>query len=155
MRYTNTYAERQDVPDVADLKMQKYLKHKGLKEYKDWLKIGTDPKENKLNYFWLVTAVINIPDYCVVVNKKVYLVEVKGTKRIKESDYIKLEELHRKAEPYDEVFVGIMYFGTGLKKPMWIPFSALKGMWEDKNTIWGYYEKDFLGNPKLYKILPI
>ena len=98
MRYTNTYAERQDVPDVADIKMQKYLKHKGLKEYKDWLKIGTDPKENKLNYFWLVTAVINIPDYCVVVNKKVYLVEVKGTKRIKESDYKNWFNKNKKTE---------------------------------------------------------
>ena len=49
MKYTDSYDDRQSVPDMADEAMQQYLKDAGLVEFKDWLKIGTDPKENKLD----------------------------------------------------------------------------------------------------------
>ena len=67
MKYTDSYDDRQSVPDMADEAMQKYLKDANLVEFKDWLKIGTDPKENKLDLFWYVTKVLLIPDYVVKV----------------------------------------------------------------------------------------
>ena len=47
MKYTDSYDDRQSVPDMGDEAMQQYLKDAGLVEFKDWLKIRTDPKENK------------------------------------------------------------------------------------------------------------
>ena len=93
MKYTDSYDDRQSVPDMADEAMQNYLKAANLVEFKDWLKIGTDPKENKLDLFWYVTKVLLIPDYAVVKNGFIYLVEVKGTLKLKESDYHKIMEM--------------------------------------------------------------
>ena len=97
MKYTDSYDDRQSVPDMADEAMQQYLKDAGLVEFKDWLKIGTDPKENKLDLFWYVTNVLLIPDYAVVKDNFIYLVEVKGTNKIKYSDFKKLQEMHYRA----------------------------------------------------------
>ena len=77
MKYTDSYDDRQSVPDMGDEAMQQYLKDAGLVEFKDWLKIGTDPKENKLDLFWYVTNVLLIPDYAVVKDNFIYLVEIK------------------------------------------------------------------------------
>ncbi len=94
MKYTNTYEERQSVPDMADEAMQNYLVDSGLVEYKDWLKVGTDPKENKLVLFYYVTDILLIPDYVVVGKGLIHLMEVKGTLKLKEADYLKMKKMY-------------------------------------------------------------
>ena len=155
MKYTDSYDDRQSVPDMADEAMQQYLKDAGLVEFKDWLKIGTDPKENKLDLFWYVTNVLLIPDYAVVKDSFIYLVEVKGTNKIKYSDFKKLQEMHYRARRYKPVKVGIMIFKNKTAEPIWVSYEKLYEIWDDPRTEEGYYpEKDVDGKPKLYKVLP-
>ena len=61
------------------LAMFQYLIDAHLVEFKDWLKIGTDPSvKTNLDLFWYVTKVLLIPDYAVVKEWQfIYLVEVK------------------------------------------------------------------------------
>ena len=51
--YKDSYKDRNSGEDMADLAMQKYLKDNDCVEYQDYLRIGTDPKENKLDLFSL------------------------------------------------------------------------------------------------------
>ena len=44
MKYTNSWKERQSVPDMADEAMKKYLKNNNLIEGEDWIKLGPEPK---------------------------------------------------------------------------------------------------------------
>ena len=64
--YKDSYKSRNSGDDMADKAMLQYLKDAGLVEYKDYLRIGTDPKVNKLNYFWYATEILLLPDYIVV-----------------------------------------------------------------------------------------
>ena len=155
MKYTDSYDDRQSVPDMADEAMQSYLKAANLVEFKDWLKIGTDPKENKLDLFWYVTKVLLIPDYAVVKNGFIYLVEVKGTLKLKESDYHKIMEMQYRARRYDKVKVGLFYFKHPNAEPKWFSAEKISELWIDPRTEEGHYpEKDVDGKPKLYKVLP-
>ena len=64
-KYTDSYKSRNSGDDMADLAMQKYLADTGSVEFKDYLRIGTDPKVNKLNLFWYATEILLLPDYIV------------------------------------------------------------------------------------------
>ena len=44
MKYTDSYDMRNSGEDMADISMQRYLEAGGHEEYRDWLKVGTDPK---------------------------------------------------------------------------------------------------------------
>jgi hypothetical protein len=155
LKYTDSYDDRQSVPDMADEAMQQYLIDAGLVEYKDWLKIGTDPKENKLDLFWFVTKVLLIPDYAVVKEGFIYLVEVKGTLKLKQSDYHKLMEMNWRARNYKQVKVGLFYFSHPKADPKWFSADKIAELWLDPRTEEGHYpEKDVDGKPKLYKVLP-
>ena len=46
--YKDSYESRNSGEDMADLAMQKHLEANECIEYIDYLRIGTDPKENKL-----------------------------------------------------------------------------------------------------------
>ena len=84
-KYTDSYASRNSGDDMADKAMLKYLKDTGSVEYKDYLRIGTDPKVNKLDLFWYATEILLLPDYIVVRDELIYFVEVKGTNKVKAS----------------------------------------------------------------------
>ena len=104
---------------------------------------------------WYVTKVLLIPDYAVVKNGFIYLVEVKGTLKLKESDYQKLMEMHYKARRYDKVKVGLFYFKNPHAEPKWFHAEKIHDLWIDPRTEEGYYpEKDVDGQAKLYRVLP-
>ena len=86
-KYTDSYASRNSGDDMADKAMLKYLKDTGSVEYKDYLRIGTDPKVNKLDLFWYATEILLLPDYIVVRDEIIYFAEVKGTNKVKSADY--------------------------------------------------------------------
>ena len=85
-KYTDSYESRNSGDDMADLAMQKYLADTGSVEFKDYLRIGTDPKVNKLNLFWYATEILLLPDYIVVRDEMIYFAEVKGTNKLKAAD---------------------------------------------------------------------
>jgi hypothetical protein len=157
MKYTNTYEERQSVPDMADEAMQNYLVDSGLVEYKDWLKVGTDPKENKLDLFYYVTDILLIPDYVVVGKGLIHLMEVKGTLKLKEADYLKMKKMYdiAKDKKRDKVRVWLVYFANPEANPVMWTFKTIKMLWESDKLEEHYYpEVDVDGNKKMYKILP-
>ena len=97
---------------MADLAMQKYLADTGSVEFKDYLRIGTDPKVNKLDLFWYATEILLLPDYIVVRDELIYFVEVKGTNKLKAADYYKIQEMNWKGSKYKQVRIGVMYFAN-------------------------------------------
>tara|TARA_R100001463_G_scaffold54286_1_gene105328 strand:- start:850 stop:1404 length:555 start_codon:yes stop_codon:yes gene_type:complete len=155
-KHTDSYDDRnkKNKYDMADECMQKYLKSEGLIENKDWMKIGTDPKTNDMKLMWLAIQILLIPDYIFVMKDKLYLAEVKGTLRFKESDYLHLKEMYERSEPYDNVRVGITYFAHPDAKPFWLSFARINAQWNDERIPIQYYpELDFEGNKKAYKML--
>ena len=154
-KYTDSYASRNSGDDMADKAMLKYLKDTGSVEYKDYLRIGTDPKVNKLDLFWYATEILLLPDYIVVRDKLIYFVEVKGTNKVKASDYYKIQEMNWKGSKYKQVRIGIMYFANMNAEPKWFSAEKLFDMWKDPRFETKYYpELDFKGNKKPYKELP-
>ena len=130
---------------MADEAMQNYLKAANLVEFKDWLKIGTDPKENKLDFVLVCYKGITlIPDYAVVKNGFIYLVEVKGTLKLKESDYHKLMEMQYRARRYDKVKVGLFYFKHPNAEPKWFSAEKISELWIDPRTEEGHYLRRML-----------
>jgi len=153
--YKDSYESRNSGEDMADIAMQNYLKKIELVEYKDYLRIGTDPKINKLDLFWYATEILLLPDYIVVQKGHIFFIEVKGTKKLKASDYYKLQEMNYKGCKYKEVKVGVMYFSNKNAEPKWYPASVLADIWKDPEVTMKYYpELDFKGNKKAYKELP-
>ena len=152
-KHTNTYQERNKINtyDMADDCMQKHLVSMGLVENKTWMKIGTDPKTNDMDMMWIALQILLIPDYIFVHKDKLWLSEVKGTLKLKESDYLHLQEMYERAAPYDNVNVGLTYFAHPNANPVWFTFEKIQMLWEDESTEVGYYpELDLNGNKKLY-----
>jgi len=153
--YKDSYEDRNSGEDMADLAMQQYLKDNDCVEYQDYLRIGTDPKENKLDLFWYATKVLLIPDYILVRKGYIFFIEVKGTNKLKEEDYFKIQEMAFKGTRFKEVKVGIMYFKSPNAEPVWIDHLKLRDYWIDPRIpIKHYPELDFQGNKKAYKELP-
>ena len=156
MKYTDSYDMRNSGEDMADKAMQQYLRAGGHEEYKDWLKVGTDPKENKLSMFWFATKILLLPDYIMVKNNFIYFIEVKGTNRLKEDDYYKIQEMAYKGSRYKEVKVGLMYFANKYADPKWFNHLDLRDIWMNDDIPMKYYpELDFRGNKKPYKEIPV
>ena len=88
---------------------EQHLTDLGLVKQKDWLKAATRPWEHSIDFFWYYTDIITVPDYIFNRRDKLYLTEVKGTKKIKFFDMVKLRELYDRAKDYPEVKVGITY----------------------------------------------
>ncbi len=154
-KYTDSYASRNSGDDMADLAMQKYLADTGSVEFKDYLRIGTDPKVNKLDMFWYATEILLLPDYIVVTDKMIYFAEVKGTNKLKAADYYKIQEMNWKGSKYKQVRIGVMYFANMNAEPKWYGAEKLFDMWKDPRFETKYYpELDFKGNKKPYKELP-
>lgn len=154
-KYTDSYASRNSGDDMADKAMQKYLADTGSVEFKDYLRIGTDPKVNKLDLFWYATEILLLPDYIVVRDEMIYLAEVKGTNKLKASDYYKIQEMNWKGSKYKQVRIGVMYFANMNAEPKWFSAEKLFDMWKDPRFETKYYpELDFKGNKKPYKELP-
>jgi len=154
-KYTDSYESRNIGDDMADLAMQKYLADTGSVEFKDYLRIGTDPKVNKLDLFWYATEILLLPDYIVVRDELIYFVEVKGTNKLKASDYYKIQEMNWKGSKYKQVRIGVMYFAKINAEPKWYSAEKLFDMWKDPRFETKYYpELDFKGNKKPYKELP-
>lgn len=141
---------------MADDSMQKYLNSIGLVKNETWMKIGTDPKTNNMKKMWLALQILLIPDYIFVHKDKLWLSEVKGTLKLKESDYLHLQEMYERAKPYKEVRVGLTYFKHPNAKPVWFDYKTIEEIWNDESTETGYYpELDMNGNKKLYKVLTV
>jgi hypothetical protein len=141
---------------MADDTMQKYLNSIGLVKNETWMKIGTDPKTNNMQKMWLALQILLIPDYIFVHKDKLWLSEVKGTLKLKESDYLHLQEMYERAKPYKEVRVGLTYFKHPNAKPVWFDYKTIEEIWNDESTETGYYpELDLNGNKKLYKVLTV
>ena len=154
-KYTDSYESRNSGDDMADLAMQKYLADTGSVEFKDYLRIGTDPKVNKLDLFWYATEILLLPDYIVVRDELIYFVEVKGTNKVKAADYYKIQEMNWKGSKYKQVRIGVMYFANMNAEPKWFSAEKLFDMWKDPRFETKYYpELDFKGNKKPYKELP-
>ena len=61
-----------------------------------------------------------------------------------------------KGSRFKEVKVGIMYFKSINADPVWIDHHKLYDYWTDPRIPLQYYpEKDFMGNAKAYKELPV
>ena len=155
-KYTDSYESRNSGEDMADLAMQRHLKNNDCKEYVDYLRIGTDPKENKLDLFWYATKILLVPDYILVRKGFIFFIEVKGTNKLKAEDYYKIQEMAFKGSKYKEVKVGIMYFAHKDAEPVWIDHNKLYDYWIDPRIPMKYYpELDFQGNKKAYKEIPV
>jgi len=157
-KYTNSFEERQNVEDMADVAMLRHLKNTNLSKNVQWAKLGPDAKENYVPAYWLVSQIILCPDYVVAINDKLYLIEVKGTNKIKLADYKKLQEMHTKAIDMNgkiKIEIAVIYFPHPEANPVWITFTKLKKMWDSIKQFKEYPEKDFQGKPKLYKVLPL
>ena len=153
--YQDSYESRNRGQDMADIAMQNYLKASGYEENKDYLRIGTDPKTNKLDLFWFATKIILLPDYILVDAGYIYFIEVKGTNKLKEDDYYQIQEMAYKGSRYKEVKVGVMYFSNSNANPKWYAHLKLRDMWMDETIPMKYYpELDFKGNKKPYKEMP-
>ena len=105
--------------------------------------------------FWYATEILLLPDYIVVRDELIYFVEVKGTNKVKASDYYKIQEMNWKGSKYKQVRIGIMYFANMNAEPKWFSAEKLFDMWKDPRFETKYYpELDFKGNKKPYKELP-
>ena len=159
----NSFEERnfKNKVDAADEKFKKQLDSTGVK-YK---KIGPDPKDDFIEDFWLISIMLVIPDYIVWGRDgNIQWVEVKGTNKIKNSDYIKLEKMHKQSEmvnPYSKkkIQVGIAYIKnpTYNDKVKWIPFEEFHTIWNDPKYEWKIYKEEYEldGSPKYYKQLDL
>ena len=134
---------------------EQHLTDLGLVKQKDWLKAATSPWEHSINFFWYYTDIITIPDYIFNRRDKLFLTEVKGTKKIKFSDMDKLQEMYDRAKDYPEVKVGLTYVNIKTKKVKWYSFEEVLLMWDSIEQYETYHEKDFKGQEKKYKILPL
>jgi len=134
---------------------EQHLTDLGLVKQKDWLKAATSPWEHSIDFFWYYTDIIVVPDYIFNRRDKLYLTEVKGTKKIKFSDMVKLRELYDRAKNYPEVKVGITYVNIKTKEVKWYSFDEVLLMWDSIEQYETYHEKDFKGQEKKYKILPL
>ena len=134
---------------------EQHLTDLGLVKQKDWLKAATSPWEHSINYFWYYTDIITIPDYIFNRKDKLFLTEVKGTKKIKFSDMDKLQEMYDRAKDYPEVKVGLTYVNRKTKEVKWYSFEEVLQMWDSIEEYETYHEKDFKGQEKKYKILPL
>ena len=153
--YKDSYESRSSGEDMADIAMQNYLRDTGAVEYQDYLRIGTDPKVNKLNLFWYATEILLLPDYIVVRDELIFFAEIKGTNKVKASDYYKIQEMNWKGSKYNQVRIGIMYFKNINAEPKWYSAEKLFDMWKDPRFETKYYpELDCKGNKKAYKELP-
>ena len=134
---------------------EQHLTDLGLVKQKDWLKAATSPWEHNIDFFWYYTDIITIPDYIFNRRNRLYLTEVKGTKKIKFSDMEKLQELYERARDYPEVKIGITYVNIKTKKVKWYSFEEVLKMWVGVKEHHTYHEKDLKGQEKRYKILPL
>ena len=134
---------------------EQHLTDLGLVKQKDWLKAATSPWEHSINFFWYYTDIITIPDYIFNRRDKLYLTEVKGTKKIKFSDMVKLRELYDRAKDYPEVKVGLTYVNRKTKEVKWYSFEEVLQMWDSIEEYETYHEKDFKGQEKKFKTLPL
>jgi hypothetical protein len=156
MDYLSSYKERNSGEDMADKAMLRHLEMNDCVEYRDYLRIGTDPKENKLDLFWFATKILLVPDYILVRHGFIYFIEVKGTNKLKAEDYYKIQEMAFKGSRFKEVKVGIMYFAHPEADPVWIDHKKLFEYWIDPRIETKYYpELDFQGNKKPYKEIPV
>jgi hypothetical protein len=134
---------------------EQHLTDLGLVKQKDWLKSATSPWEHSINFFWYYTDIITIPDYIFNRRDKLFLTEVKGTKKIKFSDMDKLQEMYDRAKDYPEVKVGLTYVNRKTKEVKWYSFEEVLQMWDSIEEYETYHEKDFKGQEKKYKTLPL
>ena len=134
---------------------EQHLTDLGLVKQKDWLKAATSPWEHSINFFWYYTDIITIPDYIFNRRDKLFLTEVKGTKKIKSSDMDKLQEMYDRAKDYPEVKVGLTYVNRKTKEVKWYSFEEVLQMWDSIEEYETYHEKDFKGQEKKFKTLPL
>jgi hypothetical protein len=140
MKFTNSWKERQSITYMADEAMKKYLQKKNLIEGEDWVKLGPEPKLTpNMKRMWIVLKIVLLPDYIVVDNNILFIIEVKGTLRFKESDYLNLKEMYCKSKKFDNVEIGILYFKNQLSKPSWFSYKKIKSIWENNNISFQYY----------------
>jgi hypothetical protein len=125
----------------------------GLVQQKDWVKTGLSPWEHNIQHIWYYTDVVLVPDYILNRNEKLYLAEVKGTRKVKVSDYQKLKEMEAKTQGMPALQVGIAYVNVKNQTVSWYSISEVTEMWEGIETLQYYHETDYKGDKKGYKEL--
>ncbi len=177
--YEDNFEERnlgENSVDQADFRMQQHLKTNGYvmnateKQIKDhglagsYSKIGVDPKEGYVVNYWVISKVLILPDYIVFPRDSLitYLVEVKGTNKLKQEDFNKLKEMHERSEVVNDISsnvkleVGIYYFRNPSTNKIgkYINYQDIEDQWNQISDYKEFPEKDWRGKPKYYKDMP-
>ena len=105
----------------------------------------------------------DLPDYIVwAEDGDIYFTEVKGTNKIKNIDYRKLENMYTRSisinkHGHKKIHVGIAYIKnpTYNNKVKWIPFEELKYKWKLSEFQEYEGETEIDGTPKYYKQLDL
>ena len=178
-KHTNSFEERnfKTQQDQADFRMQQMLKEKGfvrgasekdLEKYShiagSYQKVGTDPKDGFVANYWLISKVLILPDYIVYPRESLvtYLVEVKGTNKLKQEDFNKLKEMFERAEVVNDqskgikIEVGVYYFANPSTNKIgkYINYQDIQTQWDEIADYKEFPEKDWRGKPKYYKEMP-
>ena len=83
MNGSNTYAERNTVPDLGEQLFEEYCKQKGYKVFR----LGFDSHKTAIKDFYKINVLLRyIPDYIVETDKGNFIVQVKGTGNIKKKE---------------------------------------------------------------------
>ena len=178
--YEDNFEERnlgQNSVDQADFRMQQYLKENGyvknatkeqLKKHThiagSYSKIGVDPKDGYVPTFWLISVVLILPDYIIYPRDSyiTYLVEVKGTNKLKLEDYKKLQEMQERVEVCNDksvghkLEVGVQFFNNPSTNKIgkYIPYNVIEKQWNEITDYNEFPEKDWQGKPKYFKEMP-
>ena len=67
----------------------------------------------------------------------------------------KLQEMYDRAKDYPEVKVGLTYVNRKTKEVKWYSFKEVLQMWDSIEEYETYHEKDFKGQEKKFKTLPL
>lgn len=83
MKGSNTYLERQSVPNIGEILFEEYCQQKGYQ----CVRLGFDEKKDPIRQFSGLNSLLrNIPDYIVDTGLETYVVMVKGTENFKKKE---------------------------------------------------------------------
>ena len=116
MNGSNTYAERNSQPNIGELLFEEHC----LENKFFCARLGFDEKNAKIpRFFDLNSCIKNLPDYYICNDKKSWLVMVKGTANIKQSEFNLIPQL---IDWYSDKNSPLFYaFCFVNQKPIFIP----------------------------------
>lgn len=112
MNKNNSYLERNSGANVAEDRFEAYCKSRGVKFYR----FGFDEKKGNIDQFWLLHPLLRaLPDYIVPKDGKLYLVQVKGTNKMKLSDIEHYKDFDMLLSTPNTPLVFYFCFSSGIK----------------------------------------